>query len=285
MTPDVALTFLAIFAVAAFAGGFGALAGIGGGIIVVPVLTIFFGIDIRYAIGASIISVIATSSGAAATYIKENITNIRVGMFLEIATTTGALSGAFLGAFLAGPVLFLIFGGLLGLSAFLMWNKRQEDTPKFVQNDEWSARLRLNGVYYDQALGREVAYNVRGVPVGLGLMYIAGLTSGLLGIGSGALKVLAMDIAMHLPIKVSSATSNFMIGVTAATSAGVYFARGQINPYLTAPVALGVLSGSLVGTRLLMRLKGSAIRKVFIVVLVILTVQMLLKGFGINIGG
>jgi len=285
MTPDVVLTFVAIFAMAAFAGGFGALAGIGGGIIVVPVLTIFFGIDIRYAIGASIIAVIATSSGAAATYIKENITNIRVGMFLEIATTTGALSGAFLGAFLAGPVLFLIFGGLLGLSAFLMWNKRQEDTPKFVQNDQWSARLHLSGAYYDQALGREVSYNVRGAPVGLGLMYIAGLTSGLLGIGSGALKVLAMDIAMHLPIKVSSATSNFMIGVTAATSAGVYFARGQINPYLAAPVALGVLTGSLVGTRLLMRLKGSAIRKVFIVVLVILTVQMLLKGFGINIGG
>lgn len=277
--------FLAIFAVSAFAGGFGALAGIGGGIIVVPVLTTFFGVDIHYAIGASIVSVIATSSGAAATYVRENITNIRVGMFLEMGTTFGALTGAFLGAFITGSALYLIFGAVLAISAYLMWNKRQEDIPKPIENDVWSKRLRLSNSYYDKAAGREIPYNVRGAPVGLGLMYIAGLISGLLGIGSGALKVLAMDVAMHLPIKVSTATSNFMIGVTAATSAGVYFARGQINPYLAAPVALGVLSGSQVGTLLLMRLRGSAIRKIFIVVLVALTIEMFLKGFGINIGG
>lgn len=285
MSIEVIAVFLAIFAVAAFAGGFGALAGIGGGIIVVPVLTTFFGVNIHYAIGASIISVIATSSGAAATYVKENITNIRIGMFLEMATTTGALTGAFVGAYLVGSALYLIFGLMLGFSAYGMWRKRKEDLPKPVEADVWSQRLHLNSSYYDAAFHREIPYNVRNAPIGLGLMYIAGLASGLLGIGSGALKVQAMDLAMHLPIKVSSATSNFMIGVTAATSAGVYLARGQINPYLAAPVALGVLAGSLVGTRLLMRLKGSAIRSAFLVILIVLTIQMILKGFGINIGG
>lgn len=277
--------FLAIFAVSVFAGGFGALAGIGGGMVVVPILTTFFGVDIHYAIGASIVSVIATSSGAAATYVRENITNIRIGMFLEMGTTFGALTGAFLGAFISGSLLYIVFAVVLAISAYLMWNKRREDIPKPIENDFWSERLHLSNSYYDKVEGHEIYYNVRGAPVGLGLMYVAGLISGLLGIGSGALKVLAMDTAMHLPIKVSTATSNFMIGVTAATSAGVYFARGQINPYLAAPVALGVLSGSQVGTNLLMRLRGSAIRKVFIVVLVALTIEMFLKGFGINIGG
>jgi uncharacterized membrane protein YfcA len=283
MSFEALITLVAIFGVAVVAGGFGALAGLGGGIVIVPVLTLFFKVNVHYAIGASVVSVIATSCGAAATYIKANITNTRVGLFLEMATTVGALTGAFVGVYIGGPALFFIFGVVLGISAFVMWQKRHEELPQGVQPDSWSRKLKLGSRYYDSALKREVVYEVRGTRLGLGLMYIAGVVSGLLGIGSGALKVPAMDIAMRLPVKVSSTTSNFMIGVTAAASAGVYLARGYINPYLAAPVALGVLSGSVIGTRLLMALKGSVIRLVFICILVILTVQMLLKAFGIGI--
>ncbi len=274
------LFLLILFGVALFAGGFGALAGLGGGIIIVPVLTVFFGVNVHYAIGASVVSVIATSSGAAATYIKTNLANLRVGLFLEIATTVGALSGAFVGVYLGGPVLFLLFSFVLGLSAFIMWRKRNQELPQNVQPDDWSRQLKLGSRYYDAALKQEVTYEVQGTRPALAMMYVAGLVSGLLGIGSGGLKVPAMDLAMKLPIKVSSATSNLMIGVTAATSAGVYLARGYINPFLAAPVALGVLLGSVVGTRLLMALKGKVIRQLFIVVLIILTVQMFLKGIG-----
>lgn len=278
---EVIAVLLALFAVALVAGTFGALAGLGGGIIIVPALTLFFGVDVHYAIGASVVSVIATSSGAAATYIKANITNIKVGLFLEMATTVGALTGAFVGVYLAGPILFLVFGLVLGLSAVVMWRKRHQELPQGVEPDDWSSKLKLGSHYYDASLGREVNYEVRGTRPALGMMYMAGVVSGLLGIGSGALKVPAMDFAMKLPIKVSSATSNFMIGVTAAASAGVYLARGYINPFLAAPVALGVLLGSVLGTRLLMVLKGSIIRWLFIGVLVVLTGQMLLKAFGI----
>jgi uncharacterized membrane protein YfcA len=278
---EVIAVLLALFVVALVAGTFGALAGLGGGIIIVPALTLFFGVDVHYAIGASVVSVIATSSGAAATYIKANITNIKVGLFLEMATTVGALTGAFVGVYLAGPVLFLVFGLVLGLSAVVMWRKRHQELPQGVEPDNWSRQLKLGSHYYDSALGREINYEVQGTRPALGLMYMAGVVSGLLGIGSGALKVPAMDFAMKLPIKVSSATSNFMIGVTAAASAGVYLARGYINPFLAAPVALGVLLGSMLGTRLLMVLKGSIIRWLFIGVLIVLTGQMLLKAFGI----
>jgi uncharacterized membrane protein YfcA len=279
---DTILILASLFGVALIAGTFGALAGLGGGIIIVPVLTLFFGVNVHYAIGTSIVSVIATSSGAATTYIKAKITNIRVGLFLEMATTLGALTGAYVGVYLSGPVLFFIFGLVLGLSALVMWRKHYQELPQKVEPDSWSQKLKLGSSYYDSALKQEVAYEVRGSRLALGMMYVAGVVSGLLGIGSGALKVPAMDLAMKLPIKVSSATSNFMIGVTAAASAGVYLARGYINPYLAAPVALGVLLGSMVGTRLLMVLKGQAIRNLFIGVLLVLTVQMLLKAFGIG---
>jgi uncharacterized protein len=282
MGTETLLVLAALFGVALAAGAFGALAGLGGGIIIVPVLTLFFGVNVHYAIGASIISVIATSSGAAATYIKANLTNLKIGLFLEIATTLGALSGAFVGSYLAGPVLFLIFGLVLGLSAIAMWNKRNQGLPENVHPDKWSRQLELGDKYYDTVLKREVKYEVQGTRLALALMYIAGLVSGLLGIGSGALKVTAMDITMKLPIRVSSATSNFMIGVTAAASAGIYLARGYINPFLAAPVALGVLLGSVVGTYLLMVLKGQVIRWLFIGVLVVLTIQMLLKAVGIE---
>jgi len=279
---DTVLVLLALFAVAVAAGTFGALAGLGGGIIIVPVLTLFFGVNVHYAIGASVVSVIATSCGAAATYIKANLTNIRIGLFLEMATTVGALSGAFVGVYLAGPILFFIFAVVLGLSAFVMWRKRNQEQAQKVEPDSWSKKLKLGDHYFDSASGQEVAYEVQGARPALGVMYIAGVVSGLLGIGSGALKVPAMDLLMKLPIKVSSATSNFMIGVTAATSAGVYLARGYINPYLAAPVALGVLLGSVVGSKLLIKLQGGVIRRLFIILLIVLTLQMFLKAFGVG---
>ena len=261
------------------AGMLGSLLGLGGGIIVVPALTLLLGIDIRYAIGASVVSVIATSSGAAAAYVRQHLTNLRVAMYLELGTTTGALTGAFLAGRLAVRWLFVIFGVMMGYSALAMLRRRQEHlTTAAGASDAWADRLRLHGEYFDPATGRQVAYRVTRTRTGLALMYVAGVVSGLLGIGSGALKVPAMDLAMRLPIKVSTATSNFMIGVTAAASAGVYFARGDIDPFVAAPVAIGVLLGATLGSRLLGRLQNRSIRVLFVVVLLVVSAQMLWKG-------
>src|SRR5262245_26020768 len=269
---------LLVFVLSIIAGVFGSLLGLGGGIIVIPVLTLLFKIDIRYAIGASIVSVIATSSGAAAAYIREHMTNLRVAMVLEVATTSGALTGAYLAGKLNGRWLYIIFGLVMGYSSLMMFRKRHETVAAITRAAPWADYLRLHSHYYDEALNREIVYRVVGTRIGLGLMYLAGVVSGLLGIGSGALKVPAMDLAMHLPIKVSTATSNFMIGVTAAASAGVYFMRGDIDPFVAAPVATGVLVGATIGARLLGRLHSSTIRVVFVAVLLWVSIQMLLKG-------
>ena len=269
---------LLVFVLSVVAGVFGSLLGLGGGIIVIPVLTLLFKIDIRYAIGASIVSVIATSSGAAAAYIREHMTNLRVAMVLEVATTSGALTGAYLAGKLNGRWLYIIFGLVMGYSSLMMFRKRHKTAVEIPRSAPWADYLRLHSRYYDEALGKEIVYRVVGTRIGLGLMYLAGVVSGLLGIGSGALKVPAMDLAMRLPIKVSTATSNFMIGVTAAASAGVYFMRGDIDPFVAAPVATGVLVGATVGARLLGRLQSSTIRVVFVMVLLWVSVQMLLKG-------
>jgi uncharacterized membrane protein YfcA len=276
MTP---LTFtLAAFAISVAAGVLGSLLGLGGGIIVVPALTLLFKIDIRYAIGASLVSVIATSSGAAASYVRERMTNLRVAMLLEIATTSGAITGAFAAGMVGGRWLFIIFGLLLGYSAVAMLKRLRDVSGIDVPRDRLADRLRLHDSFFDPAEGREVVYRVTHTPLGFALMYIAGVMSGLLGIGSGSLKVAAMDLAMRLPIKVSTATSNFMIGVTAAASAGVYLARGDIDPFLAAPVAAGVLVGAVGGSKLLGRLESGVIRVVFVVVLLGVAVQMFWKG-------
>jgi uncharacterized membrane protein YfcA len=269
---------LAAFATSIIAGLLGALLGLGGGIIVVPALTLLLGIDIRYAIGASIVSVIATSSGAAAAYVRERMTNLRVAMLLELGTTTGALTGAYLAGLVSGRWLFVIFGVAMGLSAFEMLRHRPTRVARVVPPDRLADRLHLHEVYYDAARGHEIAYRVTRTWLGLILMYVAGMVSGLLGIGSGVLKVPAMDLAMRLPIKVSSATSNFMIGVTAAASAGVYFARGDVDPFIAAPVAAGVLLGATTGSRLLERLPGRVIRLAFIAILLAVSFEMLWKG-------
>jgi uncharacterized membrane protein YfcA len=275
MTP---LEFVLItFAISVAAGVLGALLGLGGGIIVVPALTLLLHIDIRYAIGASIVSVIATSSGAAAAYVREHLSNMRVAMFLETATTTGALSGAFLAGVISNRLLFPIFGVLMGYSAFAML-REPPDHSQNVPPDALADRLRLHSSFFDETLGREREYRVTHTKLGLVLMYAAGLVSGLLGIGSGALKVPAMDLAMRLPIKVSTATSNFMIGVTAAASAGVYFSRGDIDPFVAGPVAAGVVVGSVGGSRLLSRVRSAWLRWAFVVVLLWIAAEMLWKG-------
>jgi len=276
MTP---LEFTAgIAGVSIIAGLIGSLLGLGGGILVIPALTLLFHVDIRYAIGASIVSVIATSSGAAAAYVRDRITNIRVAMFLEVATVTGALAGAFLAGRVHGRWLFLTFGLALLYSALGMLRKPHEARSVALPADPLADRLRLHGAYHDEAAGRSVEYRVRGTAPGLGLMALAGGLSGLLGIGAGAFKVPAMDLAMGLPIKVSTATSNFMIGVTAAASAGVYFARGDIDPFIAAPVATGVLVGAMAGSRLLSRIQGRVVRWAFVLVLAWIAAQMFLQG-------
>jgi len=274
---------LLVFAVAVIAGLLGSLLGLGGGIIVIPVLTLLFKIDIHYAIGASIVSIIATSSGAAAAYVRERMTNLRVAMVLELATVSGALTGAYLIGVLSTHWLYIMFGLILTYSALMMLRKRRDlpQDPDTTRAAPWADYLRLHSSYYDDAQGREIVYRVRNAGLGLVLMYIAGVVSGLLGIGSGALKVPAMDLGMRLPIKVSTATSNFMIGVTAAASATVYFLRGDINPVIAAPVATGVLIGALLGSRLLGRLQSSTIRVFFVIVLLWVSLQMLWKGMGI----
>jgi uncharacterized membrane protein YfcA len=276
MTP---LAFvLLIFAISILAGFLGSLLGLGGGIIVVPALTLMLGIDIRLAIGASIISVIATSSGAAAAYVRERLANLRVAMFLEIGTTLGAITGAWLAGLLNTRFLFILFGTLLAYSAFAMLRKRPHHIAMAVPASVLADRLQLHGAYFDEAEDAQIDYVVTRPMAGLGLMYLAGTASGLLGIGSGALKVPAMDLAMHLPMKVSTATSNFMIGVTAAASAGLYFMRGHIDPFIAGPVAAGVLAGATIGSRFLGRMESRSIRTVFVIVLAIIAVEMLVRG-------
>ncbi len=276
-------TDLGIFAISVAAGLIGALAGVGGGILVVPSLTLLFGVDIRLAIGASIVSVIATSSGAAAAYVRDRMTDMRVGMFLELATTSGAVAGALLAAVVAPAFLYMLLGVVLLFSAVQQVLRLGEELPPSTEASALTARLGLSGSYPDARLGREVAYTAQRVPLGFALMAGAGVVSGLLGIGSGALKVLAMDGAMRLPMKVSSATSNFMIGVTAAASAGIYLGRGDVDPTIAAPVALGVLAGATVGARLLPRLSNRHVRLVFLPVLVVIGLQTLARGLGIGL--
>jgi uncharacterized membrane protein YfcA len=280
MTPQADL---GIFAISIAAGLIGALAGVGGGILVIPALTILFGVDIHLAIGASIVSVIATSSGAAAAYVRDRMTDMRVGMFLELATTTGAVCGALLAAVVAPAFLYVLLGVILLGSAGMQVSRIGEETPPKVSTSSLATRLRLASSYPDRKLGREVPYSAQRIPLGFVLMWIAGLVSGLLGIGSGVLKVLAMDGAMRLPMKVSSATSNFMIGVTAAASAGIYLGRGDVDPQIAAPVALGVLAGALVGARLLQHISNRSVRLIFLPVLIAIGVETIGRGLGFGI--
>jgi uncharacterized protein len=256
------------------AGLLGALTGLGGGIVIVPMLTLFLHVDIRYAIGASLVSVIATSSGAAAAYVREGYTNVRVGMLLEVATTMGAILGAYIAGLVSTSLIATIFGVILLFSAYRAMRPIQEHVTH--ESDRLARWFRLEGSYPTPE--GKLGYAVRNVPAGFGLMAVAGTISGLLGIGSGVVKVLAMDQAMHLPFKVSTTTSNFMIGVTAAASAGIYLHRGYIDPGLALPVMLGVLSGALLGARILASARTRSLRRIFNLVLIVIALQMLYKG-------
>ncbi|MGH7119896.1 MAG: TSUP family transporter [Acetobacteraceae bacterium] len=272
--------FVIVFLSSMFAGLIGALVGLGGGVFIVPILTLGFHVPFTLAIGASIVSVIATSSGAAAAYVRDRMTNLRVGMFLEIATTLGAICGALLSTFLDAQVLFIVFGLVLLISALPLIMRLGEELPEGVKNHRWAEKLRLPSTYPDRRTHTDVSYHVAHIKSGFSMMYVAGLMSGLLGIGSGTFKVLAMDTAMRLPMKVSTTTSNFMIGVTAAASAGIFFQRGDIDPVIAAPVALGVLLGATVGAHLLERMSNVRVRMVFVPVIALVALNMLARGFG-----
>ena len=279
-------SILILAGVGLFAGIFGAIFGIGGGMIVTPIMTIALGLDIKYAIGASVISVIATSSGASIAYLKDDMLNLRVAMFLEIATTVGAILGAILTGVLPAKVLYVLFGMLLIFSSWNMLHKlrtSKKDAEDTVP-DELSEKLKLNSTYYDQANKKQVDYKVSNVPGGFSMMFGAGLASGLLGVGSGAFKVIAMDTIMKMPLKPSSATSNLMMSVTAAASATVYFFNGSIKPEIAAPLAIGILLGATIGSRIMQHLQATLLRKIFIPVLFLIGLQMFLKGFGVNFG-
>ena len=271
------LVFTLIILVGAFtAGMLGSLTGLGGGVVLIPLLTLVFHVDIRYAIGASLVASIANSSGAAAAYIKEGITNVRIGMFLEIATTTGAIIGAVLAVYTPTHLVAILFGFVLLFSAAMTLRKKNEHGEN-DSNSKLARIMRLNNSY--PVNGVEVPYKVKGVAGGYALMTVAGIVSGLLGIGSGALKVLAMDGVMRIPFKVSTTTSNFMIGVTAAASAVIYLQRGYIDPGIALPVVLGVLAGAFAGSRLLMKMNTRKLRLLFCVVISALAIEMIYNGF------
>lgn len=272
--------------IAVLAGFLGSLVGLGGGIIITPALTILFGIDIKYAIGASIVAVIATSSGSAIAFVKDHVSNMRVGMLLEVFTTAGGVVGALMAGIFSSKLLYIFFSlillnsfyGMLKKTGLINKVKKEEDK---VENDKYADKYKLNSTYYDKATGETVKYNVTNVPQGSLVMFGAGFASGLLGIGSGAFKVVALDTYMKLPIKVSTATSNFMMGVTATASALIYFFNGTINPAIAAPIALGTLIGSRTGAKVMQRLDAKYIRYIFLPILLFTIVNMFLKGVGV----
>jgi uncharacterized protein len=272
---SVLLFTVIVLAGAFLAGLIGSLTGLGGGVIIIPLLTLGLGVDIHYAIGASIVSVIATSSGSAAAYVKEGITNIRIGMFLEIATTVSAIFGAVITVFINPGYIAVIFGLILIFSAAMMVRKKIDHADSETKS-RMATFFKLNGSY-PTAEGTQY-YGVHNVMGGFAMMFFAGIISGLLGIGSGALKVLAMDNIMRLPFKVSTTTSNFMMGVTAAASAVVYLHRGQIDPGIAMPVTIGVLCGATIGSKILVKTKTDKLKVVFAVVAVFLALQMIYNG-------
>jgi uncharacterized membrane protein YfcA len=276
-----------LFAVSLGASALGGMLGMASGIFLVPILMIFGHVEIHIAIGASIISVIVCSCGSAAPFLKGQLTNIRLAIVLETATTLGALTGVLLSGVIPVSYLYFLFAAILIVSAQQMLSRRREAAAatSIAEMGEWGTLLKLHSTYPDRERGGSVEYRVQRVPMGMALMYGAGLISALLGIGSGVLKIPAMDTALRLPIKVSSATSNFMIGVTAAASAGAYLMRGEIIPGIAGPVALGSVLGSILGARILMAVSNDKIRVLFVVVLIALAVQMLLSAFHIHIPG
>ena len=276
------LAFTLILLVSAYlAGLLGSLTGLGGGVVVIPVLTLGFGVDFHYAIGAALVASIATSSGSGSASVKEGITNIRLGMFLEIATTIGAVVGAIIAVWLNNSTIAIIYGCVLILTA-AMQQRRKSDHDGVVGSD-LARRLKLFGTW-PQRDGSMKAYQLRGVGGGFSVMLLAGMLSGILGIGSGVLKVIAMDGIMKVPFKVSTTTSNFMMGVTACASAVVYIQRGNIVPGIACPVLIGVLFGALTGARLLKKLDVRLLRQIFCIAILLVAFNMIWQGWTGQLG-
>nr|WP_068891948.1 sulfite exporter TauE/SafE family protein [Pedobacter panaciterrae] len=270
------LTFTIILLIGAyFAGLLGSLTGLGGGVVIIPLLTLVFHVDIRYAIGAALLASIATSSGAATAYVKEGITNIRLGMFLEIATTIGAVIGALIAVYTPTNTIAMLFGGILIFSAAMTLRKKTQEASN--DGSQLATLLKLNSSYPTK--DGQVNYKIKNVGAGFSIMTVAGVISGLLGIGSGALKVLAMDATMRIPFKVSTTTSNFMIGVTAAASAVVYLQRGYMDPGLAFPVILGVLGGAFTGSKLLTKMNPTVLRIIFCIAITFVALEMIYNGY------
>lgn len=281
VTPEQVLE---IFLVSIAAGVIGALFGLGGGILIIPFLTLVEGVPVQFAVGASLVSVVATSSASAATYVQDHLTNLRLGMFLETGTVAGALTGAYVAAYFQGPnewILFILFGTMLLYAAAVMISERRIDFPSGVAPDRVARTLKLGGEYTDQSTGKVVRYEVTRTPQTLGVSYLAGIVSGLLGVGGGVIKVPTMNLVSRIPVKVASATSNFMIGVTAAASASVYFLRGEVHPLLAAPLMIGVVAGAAVGTRLLRRTPPTRVKILLAVLLAFIALNMILRGLNV----
>jgi uncharacterized membrane protein YfcA len=284
VTPEQVLE---IFLVSIAAGVIGALFGLGGGILIIPFLTLVEGVPVQFAIGASLVSVVATSSASAATYVQDHLTNLRLGMFLETGTVAGALTGAYVAIYFQGPnewILFILFGTMLLYAAAVMISERRIDFPSGVTPDRVARTLKLGGEYTDQSTGKVVKYEVTRTPQTLSISYLAGIVSGLLGVGGGVIKVPTMNLVSRIPVKVASATSNLMIGVTAAASASVYFLRGEVHPLLAAPLMIGVVAGAAVGTRLLRRTPPTRVKVLFAVLLAFVALNMILRGLNVRIG-
>lgn len=264
-----------LFLGAISAGLLGSLTGLGGGVIIIPLLTLGFGVPMHYAIGASLISVIGTSSGAAVAFVKEGFTNMRIGMFLEIATTAGAIIGALVSGMLNPNTIGIIFASILLLTVILNLKGKPDHQEPLIKGS-LEEKLKLYGTFPDKGILK--SYSARNTVPGFLMMMFAGAMSGLLGIGSGALKVLAMDNMMKLPFKVSTTTSNFMIGVTAVASALIYFQRGEIIPVIVAPVLIGVVIGSFIGSKTLMASKTKKLKVFFAIVITLLSIYMMYNG-------
>ena len=286
MPPTVVLgpvDVLVIFLVSIVAGFVGALFGLGGGVLIIPFLTLVEGVPVPLAVGASIVSVVATSSASAATYVQDHLTNLRLGMFLEIGTVAGAITGAFVSVFLPASALFILFGIILLYATIVMIRARGIDFPANVRADKTSRILALSSQYEDHSLNRIVKYEVTRTPLTVFIGFFAGIVSGLLGVGGGIINVPTMNLVSKVPVKVASATSNFMIGVTAAASASVYLLRGDVHPLLAAPLIIGVAVGALLGTRVLKVTPPTRVKVAFGILLAAISLLMILKGFNLPV--
>lgn len=274
---------LVILLVSILAGFVGALFGLGGGVLIIPFLTLVEGVPVPLAVGASIVSVVATSSASAATYVQDHLTNLRLGMFLEIGTVAGAITGAFVAVFLPASALFILFGLILLYATIVMIRARRTDFPTNVKPDRISEILALGSQYEDQSLNQVVKYEVTRTPLSVLIGYLAGIVSGLLGVGGGIINVPTMNLVSKVPVKVASATSNFMIGVTAAASASVYLFRGEVHPLLAAPLIIGVAGGALLGTRVLKVTPPTRMKVAFGILLAAISLLMILKGLSLPV--